>query len=90
MTTSKVIDLEGLRKFKGLLDSSNAEKFAGKEQFEELVTTFEENYPVTTTEQVDSMFDEIFGDSYKIVVDNEEYHVSTEEQIDSMLDDIFG
>ena len=59
--TSKVIDLEGLRRFKELLDAANAEKFADKEQFTTLATAFEEQYQIASDEQINSMLDEIFG-----------------------------
>ena len=57
--TSKVIDLEGLRRFKELLDAANAEKFAA------LTTAFEEQIQnqiqIASDEQINSMLDEIFG-----------------------------
>ena len=58
---TKIISLDGLGKFKELLESKNAEKFADKQQFENFQTYIAENYAVFTTEQVNSMLNEIFG-----------------------------
>ena len=79
MAEIKIITLDGLRKFKEMLDFNYAKKFADNE----LISN------VATDEEVEQLFDEIFGGNYT-PSEQPTDDFATDEEVDDLLDDIFG
>lgn len=76
MAETKFITLEGLARFKELLDTSYSAQFASKE---------EATGQVATDEQVDNLVDDIFSSN-----SGGTSSVDTDVEFNNMLDNIFG
>ena len=75
MAETKLVTLDGLKKFKELLDNSYSRKFAEKGQ----TVDDESGYTFASDEEVDNLLDDIFGAPS-----------STDSEAKGLLDDIFG
>lgn len=79
MAETKLVTLNGLKKFKELLDNSYSQKFAEKGQ----TVDDESGYTFASDEEVDNLLDDIFTSSQS--TDKE-----SDNETKELLDDIFG
>ena len=79
MAEIKLVTLDGLKKFKDLLDNSYSTKFAEQGA----------GGSFATDEEVEQLLDDIFGNNS---ADGEEKEITfaTDEEVENLLDDIFG
>lgn len=79
MAEIKLVTLDGLKKFKDLLDDSYSTKFAEQGA----------GGSFATDEEVEQLLDDIFGNNS---ADGEEKEITfaTDEEVENLLDDIFG
>lgn len=79
MSEIKLVTLDGLKKFKDLLDDSYSTKFAEQGA----------GGSFATDEEVEKLLDDIFGN--KSATDEEtDITFATDEEVENLLDDIFG
>lgn len=78
MAEIKIITLDGLRKFKEMLDYNYTKKFADND----LISN------VATDDEVERLFDEIFDGNYT-PSEQPTVDFATDEEVDNLLDDIF-
>lgn len=74
MAETKLVTLDGLKKFKELLDSSYSEKFADKNQ-----AVDEDGNPYASDKEVKNLLDDIFGTPS-----------TANNEMDELLDNVFG
>ena len=79
MAETKIITLDGLKKFKELLDDSYSEKFADKSQAAGGGSTY--NY--ASDEEVENLLDDIFGVPSSTGTEEKD-------EVEELLDNIFG
>lgn len=80
MAETKLVTLNGLKKFKELLDNSYSQKFAEKGQ---TVDDESDYYTFASDEEVENLLDDIFSSSQS--TDKE-----SDNETKGLLDDIFG
>ena len=92
MSETKFVTLEGLKKFKDLLDNTYSEKFASKEQSAGEPGVGDNEF--ATDEEVEHMLDDIFsGNSVPdspSPSDESNIEFATDEEVKNLLDGIFG